>query len=187
MKKFIFFFLFSFSAVAASSQILYGVKGGFNAATFTGNDVSSPKFHPSFHIGGYINFLIKEKITLQPEVLFSGKGAGFTGGSYRFGYINIPVLLQYNDPSGFFIEAGPQAGILISAKQKFSGQAAFDVKDIVKSTDYSLVGGIGYKMVRGFGVAARYDFGFFNIANSGIIRNKTILLGILYTFGAGEE
>ena len=186
MKRAIFLSLFSIIIITGYSQILYGVKAGFNASTFTGNDVSNPKFHPSFHVGGFVNFLISEKITIQPEVLFSGKGAGFTGGSYRLGYVNVPVLVQYNDPSGFFAEVGPQAGLNVSAKSKVNGQST-DEGRLFKSADFSWVAGLGYKMVRGFGVGARYDFGFYNVANSGIIRNKTILISILYTFGKSKE
>ncbi|MCW3120193.1 MAG: PorT family protein, partial [Chitinophagaceae bacterium] len=150
MKHFIFFSLFFLFTIAGNSQVLYGVKGGLNLSTFTGNDVESPKFHPSFHIGGFVNFLISGKITLQPEVLFSGKGVRSDAGTYKLGYINVPVLAQYNDPSGFYAEAGPQAGLLLNSKLKSNGESR-DIKDWLKSADFAWVFGLGYKMAGGFG------------------------------------
>ena len=182
------YFLLSFvitTASAYSQSVIYGVKAGLNMTTFTGNDVESAKLQPSFHVGGFINFLITEKITVQPEVLYSGKGAKFDQGNYRLGYINVPVMAQYNDPSGFFAEAGPQVGLLLTAKRK-TGQT-LDIKNEMKSADFSWVVGLGYKTASGVGVGARYDFGYYDVANAGIIRNKAILISIMYTFGVAEE
>ncbi|MGC4034886.1 MAG: porin family protein [Chitinophagaceae bacterium] len=173
---------FSFLSVGYSQFVVFGVKGGLNLSTFTGNDFNKASFQPSFHIGGLANFLINENFMVQPEVMFSGKGAKADGNPYHLNYVNVPVLLQYKTPSGFFLEAGPQIGFLISAKLHSS-----DWKDNVKSTDYSWVAGLGYKSTMGLGVDVRYDFGFFNVANAGIIRNKTIQIGVFYTFGSGGE
>ncbi|MES1214731.1 MAG: porin family protein, partial [Bacteroidota bacterium] len=112
MKKIISFFLFAFVAIAAYSQPLFGVKGGLNMSTVTGNDIDNPKLHPSFHIGGFANFMIAEKIAIQPELLFSGKGSkSDLQGTYKLGYAQIPILVQYVDQSGFYAEVGPQAGL----------------------------------------------------------------------------
>ena len=173
------------TSTAYSQSVIYGVKAGFNMTTFTGNDVESAQLQPSFHVGGFVNFLITEKITVQPEVFYSGKGAKFDQGNYRLGYINVPVMAQYNDPSGFFAEAGPQAGLLLTAKRK-TGQTT-DIKNEIKSADFSWVVGLGYKTASGIGVGARYDFGYYNVANAGIIRNKAILISVMYTFGITEE
>ncbi|MES1220082.1 MAG: porin family protein, partial [Bacteroidota bacterium] len=162
-------------------------KGGLNMSTVTGNDIDNPKLHPSFHIGGFANFMIAEKIAIQPELLFSGKGSkSDLQGTYKLGYAQIPILVQYVDQSGFYAEVGPQAGLLMSAKLKNSGGSG-DVKSQFKSPDFSWVAGLGYKMANGFGIGARYDFGYYNVANSGIIRNKTIMISILYTFGSTAE
>ena len=173
------------SRIGYTQAVIYGVKAGLNMTTFTGNDVESAKLQPSFHVGGFANFLITDKITVQPEILYSGKGAKYDQGNYRLGYINVPVLAQYNDASGFFAEAGPQAGLLLTAKRK-TGQT-LDIKDDLKSADFSWVVGLGYKTASGVGIGARYDFGYYNIATAGIIRNKAILISIIYTFGVNEE
>ena len=185
MKQFIFLCLFIFITAAGYSQVLFGAKGGLNLATVTGNDLHNVSLHPSFHVGGFVNFLVTDKITVQPELLFSGKGVKSDEGTFNFGYIDIPVLAQYNS-QGFFVEAGPQVGFLVSAKQKVNGNNV-DFKGNMKSTDLSWLLGIGYKTLSGFGVGARYDFGFYNIANQGIIRNKAIMISLFYTFNAATD
>lgn len=178
LSSFIFF-----TVIGYSQFVVFGAKAGLNLSTFTGNAVAGTSLLPSFHVGGTANFLLNENFMVQPEVLYSGKGAKYDGGKFKFGYIEVPVLVQYKTASGFFIETGPQIGFLISAKLNSQ-----DWKDQVKSTDYSWVGGLGYKSTMGIGGSVRYDFGFFNVSNAGIIRNKTIMLSIFYTFGSsGEE
>jgi hypothetical protein len=183
MRKFILLSSFTFLVSAGYSQfVVFGAKAGLNLATFTGNAVTGTSLLPSFHVGGTANFLINENFMVQPEILYSGKGAKYDGGKLKFGYIEVPVLVQYKTASGFFIETGPQIGFLLNAKLNSQ-----DWKDNVKSTDYSWVGGLGYKSAIGLGGSVRYDFGFFNVSNAGIIRNKTIMIGLFYTFGSSSE
>ncbi len=92
------------------------------------------------------------------------------------------MLVQYKIPSGFFVEAGPQVAFLISAKAGSS-----DIKDAMKSTDNSWVGGLGYKSAMGLGVSARYDFGYFNVSKAGTIKNKVIMVSVFYSFGSTTE
>src|SRR5690349_20453338 len=114
MRKFLIASTLAFLSVTGYSQfVIFGVKGGLNLASFTANYYQSPKITPSFHVGGLANFILTDHFMLQPEVFYSGKGGKFTGGKMNLGYVNIPVLAQYKTTSGFFVEAGPQAGLLI--------------------------------------------------------------------------
>lgn len=188
MRKFMMGSVLFLLSVAGYSQfVVFGAKAGLNLATVTGNDYNDAAFHPSFHVGATANFLVNENFTVQPEVLYSGKGVkDGSFGTVNLGYINVPVLLQYKTPSGFFLETGPQIGFLISAKRKNNGANA-DIKNELKSTDYAWVGGLGYKSTMGIGASARFDYGFANIANAGIVRNKTILISIFYVFGSVSQ
>lgn len=184
MKKIIFVCSFLFLTVIGYSQfVIFGAKAGLNLATVTGNAVVTPGITPSFHVGGLANFFLTDNFTVQPEIFYSGKGSKSSGqGTFKFGYINVPVLVQYKTVSGFYLETGPQIGFLLSAKLDKS-----DWKGNMKSTDYSWVGGLGYKSAMGIGAGARYDFGFFNVANAGIVRNKAIMISLFYTFGSNTE
>lgn len=187
MRKVIIASLLIFLTVTGYSQnVVFGAKAGVNLSTTTGNDIFNTKFLPSFHVGGLANFSVNENIKVQPEIIYSGKGVKDDAGNYKFNYVNIPVLVQYQSASGFFIETGPQVGFLVSAKRKTSS-GNLDFKTSVKSSDYSWIGGVGYKSSLGVGAGARFDFGFFNIAKQGIIRNKTIMISLFYSFGATNE
>jgi len=184
MRKFIMLSsLFLFSMEGYSQFVIFGAKAGVNFANVTGNAVENASMHPSFHVGGLANFFLNDNFMIQPEVLYSGKGAKSSiQGTFKFGYIDVPVLVQYKTPSGFFVEAGPQVGFLISAKVNST-----DWKENMKSTDFSWVGGLGYKSAMGIGASARYDFGYINVSNSGTIKNKTIMVSVFYTFGSNSQ
>jgi len=76
--------------------------------------------------------------------LFSTQGTtieGYDGDSnnnVKLNYLNIPVLAKYYITDAFSVEAGPQIGLLLSAKSR--GE---DIGDLYKSSDFGLnLGGI---------------------------------------------
>ena len=176
----------------AGAQIQFGAKAGLNLANIhvsPSEPGTSFKFTPNVNAGGLAYIPLFNKFGLQPEVVYSGQGAkvesGTESGNYNIGYINVPVLLKYKDPSGFFAEIGPQIGFLLSAKAKSSG-VSVDVKDSFKSTDVSGVFGIGYLTSLNIGVDARYNLGLANITKSGdetSAKNGVIQVGVFYMFG----
>jgi len=178
----------------AGAQIQFGAKAGLNLANIhvsPSEPGTSFKFNANVNAGGLAYIPLFNKLGLQPEVVYSGQGAkvesGNESGKYNIGYINVPVLLKYKDPSGFFAEIGPQIGFLVNAKIKSSG-VSMDAKDVFKSTDVAGVFGIGYLSSLNIGVDARYNLGLTNIAKSGeetetSAKNGVIQVGVFYMFG----
>jgi hypothetical protein len=100
---------------------------------------------------------------------------------YNLTYVQVPILVKFMIPTEGNIKpnlfAGPAIGFLLSAKNKtkVTGTAEgvsatidtdVDIKDYVKSTDFSLVFGAGAGFVMGNGmitVDARYDLGLSSI------------------------
>ena len=182
----------------ASAQIQFGVKAGLNLAgtSVTKQDGVSYSFKPDFHGGVLVSLPLFSNFSLQPEAMYSRQGSkikttdGTTtdNGKLNFGYINVPILFKYNDPSGFFAEIGPQAGFLLSANVKDNGTGqSQDLKSNLKSFDFSGVLGIGYLSSLNIGIDARYNLGFLNMVKSspgsGSIKNGVIQIGIFYLFG----
>jgi hypothetical protein len=94
------------------------------------------------------------------------------------------VLAQYMFDNGFRIEAGPQIGFLMSAKNK-AGDITENVKDNLKSTNFSIPVGVGYLTSSGLGFDARYNFGLSNINNTSSptkIHSNVFQFGIFYQF-----
>lgn len=196
MKKFYLLLLTVFSLAAADAQVQFGVKAGANFSTFTG-DASGAKMKVGFHGGALVALPLFSEFSLQPEVMFSGQGAKFSGSgltaTWSANYINVPVLFKYNNPTGFFAETGPQLGFLMSAKGKVSGQSDVDLKDQLNSTDFSWAIGVGYLIkTANIGIDARYNIGLSNIAKDngggGSTKNSVFQVGVFYLFGgAGDK
>ncbi|KUJ61824.1 hypothetical protein AR687_11450 [Flavobacteriaceae bacterium CRH] len=143
----------------------FGVKAGLNLTTFAGGNYYDANSLVGFHVGGFAEIKIIEKLAIQPEVLFSTQGAKFDGGfdgdwDTKLNYINIPVLAKFFITKQFTVEAGPQIGFLVSAKE--DGQ---DAKDFYKSTDFGFNFGAGYNFTDNLSVGLRYTVGLSNIGD----------------------
>lgn len=122
------------NAIAQDTKIY--AKAGFNLANVsTSNNGSYDNANalPSFHAGFMADFPLGKLLSVQPGLLFTGKGAKLeTGNSsdaiyYKNSvnpyYIELPVNLLVNIPlvdgeSKFFIGAGPYAAVGIAGKYK---------------------------------------------------------------------
>jgi len=172
--------------LANAQEIKYGVKAGLNLSTLTG-DVAyyDVKSKAGFHVGGFVEFKITDKFSVQPELLYSAQGAKLRYSSVdefsstidkqniKLGYLNIPVMAKYYVIKGLSIEAGPQVGFLLSAKNEFnyssyiteqySSTGEEDIKDDLKSIDFGFNFGAGYEFTENIFVQARYNLGLTSV------------------------
>ncbi len=190
------------NAVTKSLQI--GAKAGVNLSTLTG-DISGIKGRTSFHLGGVAEFPISEKLSIQPELLFSSQGAKYSDeGSLILNYLQVPVMGKYYVMDELSLELGPQFGYLLSAKLKYDSDEngndpgpnteggrsqsveTEDVKSDVKSIDVGLLFGLGYKLDSGINFGMRYNLGLVNANNiegsSGKIKNSVFQISVGYFF-----
>ncbi|SKA40882.1 Outer membrane protein beta-barrel domain-containing protein [Chitinophaga eiseniae] len=193
MKKLILSGILAIGTVLAvkAQSVKFGVKGGLNLAKITNE--SSSKTRASFYAGGLANIALDQHWAIQPELLYSGQGtkmkSSYLGGlitaesTLKTDYINIPVMVQYSIVPAFYLEAGPQLGILAGAKLK-GGNVSVDVKDQMKSIDFGIGVGFGYKFDMGLGVSGRYNFGLTNLNESDKQTNKNSVaqIGLFYMF-----
>ncbi|NNK17678.1 MAG: PorT family protein [Maribacter sp.] len=164
MKKLLFFtaiVLFGFTYVSAQ-EIDFGAKAGVNFATITGDDLDSFSSRTAFHLGFVAEIGITETFSFQPELLYSAQGADYSEdgfeGSVKVDYLNLPLMAKFYVAEGFSLEAGPQVGFLLSAKDAYDG-GEDDWSDITKGIDFGLNFGIGYKLQSGLNFGARYNLG----------------------------
>lgn len=139
MKKVFFAALAVFAFGVAQAQkskpsvkdVRFGLKGGLNISTLSGDiDNADPKI--GAHIGGLVEIKLTNRFSIQPEILLSLQGAkseyseSFPDYFYReesklnLTYLNFPVMAKFYVLPNFAVEAGPQLGILVSAKNDFS-------------------------------------------------------------------
>jgi hypothetical protein len=176
---------------SAYSQVTIGAKTGLNIANVSGDGSEELNRRVSMHIGGYFNFAFSERLSLQPELLYSAVGfSGTESGTNITGkldYISVPVTLSYSFGE-FSIHAGPQFGMLTSAKWEIENREV-DVKHFYKGTDIGFALGVGLNLGK-FDGTARYVAGFSNIwdASEDIsLRNNLIQLSLGYKIFSTEN
>lgn len=167
-----------------AQEIKLGAKGGINIANITGNNTSSLEPVAAFNFGLMAEIPISQKFSFQPEIMFSGQGYSFEGSDgnlVALNYLNVPLMAKYYVIKGLSIEAGPQIGYLLSAKNEST-----DVKDSFKKVDFGANLGVGYKLENGLNFGARYNFGLSDINDvsndSSKFRNSVLQLSIGYFF-----
>ena len=180
MKKVLFTLIVSFFSVTLFAQS-FGVRAGINIANV---NIKSQGFSikPSTNIGlnagVFANFKLAVNVSLQPELAYSGMGykvdLSGVSGTENTSYITLPLLVKFKVPeTGLGIYAGPQYGLLISAKDKSDGQTQ-DAKDNYKSSDVAAVFGAEYALDFGLFFSARYQAGLSNVAKTDQGDNTTV-------------
>ncbi|MBW8362308.1 MAG: PorT family protein [Kaistella sp.] len=211
MKK-----LFLGAAIAMSSLTFaqtYGVKAGMNVASISEGDGLEQSSKIGLNAGVFANFPIAASFSIQPELMYNQLGAktdysnttlGVTNtytSTQSLDYITLPVMFQYNLTPAFYMEAGPEFGLLMAAKEKGDATATSgttvvsttfdrDNKDTFNSFNAGIGIGAGYYFTPNIGLTARYTAGLTKLgkdeANSGNIydesKNNVFQVGLAYKF-----
>lgn len=191
MKK-LFLPVLVFSVVALSSaqeSNSFGIKGGVNFSNLYTEDVDDRNILFGFNAGLVAVLPFSDFLAVQPEILFSGKGAelkynnAFVEGKakFRLNYIEVPVLLRVNLTNNFSIQVGPYIAYLIDANIKnetnnelFDSEVNLDTDDFTKF-DFGLSGGAEFEFSP-VSIGVRYNYGLANVGKERSIDGNT------YTF-----
>lgn len=174
------FSLLLFVGAATAQNFNIGIKGGLNAYTITDGNVFDSDLKTGWHLGLIGHAHLAEQIALQPELVFSTQGTKNTS----LNYVNIPLIFQYMYDNGFRLQAGPQLGILVSAKSKINSLEV-NVKDDYESIDLGISVGMSYvNPATDFGVDIRYNHGLTSINKNDVsnVYNRGFQLGVFYLF-----
>ncbi len=148
----------------AAADVRFGIKGGVNVANVNGNvsdQLSDWKSTVGLCAGIFLELNLARVLTIQPEVLYTVKGAEAGMGKLRFDYIEIPVLLKLRIPVGSFhpfVFAGPAFGYNLKAVLD-----GIKIKDMPRA-DYGAVLGGGLQMGRAIHIDVRYTMGLRKLA-----------------------
>lgn len=190
MKRIFLLLAFAGTFAAAKAQSTFGVKAGLNVANIGGQDVDNNKARIAFHGGVYGNFGLADKLSIQPELVYSSQGVIFDyvgeDSKTRLNYLNIPVMFQYQIVEGFYAQAGPQFGFLMSAKNKY-GKVTTDIKNDRKKFDFGIGVGAGYKFPKTpLGIDARYNIGLSKLDENNDLKryNRVFQIGLFYQLGS---
>lgn len=179
--------LFTISAIAQKPS--YGIKFGVNNAKWGIGEPTATfqnKFRVGLVSGVNVDLPVSGQVTLQSELLYSMFGSTFSKNSqyakYKVNYLLLPVMAKYNLDNGLSLMAGPQFGLLTSAKSEIDGEKN-DFKDAMKKTDLFFVIGADYKMHNGMVLGFRYQHGLTNTetdADVNFIKNRAFSLTATY-------
>lgn len=186
MKKIILAIAILITLSGNAQKINFGIKAGLNMSMLTGSKDQIMSSTNGFFAGALLEFKILEKIALQPELLFSQQGAKFesknltSSTTMKTDYLIVPIMVKYYLKRGLFLEAGPQAGFLISAKQDVENRitntsTSENIKDDTKVFDMSANVGIGYDIFDKVVTQIRYCIG---ITNTSTLENTDIKNGV---------
>jgi hypothetical protein len=164
-----------------AQEIKFGAKGGLNFASISGDNTNGIDVVTSFNFGVVSEISISDKFSFQPELMYSGQGYSFKENTIALSYLNIPLIGKYYLTKGLSVEAGPQIGFLLSAKNEKT-----DVKDSFNTFDFGVNFGLGYKLDNGLNFGVRYNLGLTDINNlddsSSKYKNGVFQLSVGYFF-----
>ena len=184
MKKLIILMILLLAISVSAQEPLTGLTGkgikvGIGMANLTGDDVEGLDMKMGINGGAFITYNFSPMFAIQPELLFTMKGAkesieGMDDDfKYKFNYLSMPILLKVCIPTESNIKpsllVGPEVSMLMSAKASL-GDESMDMKDALKDIDFGLAfgGGIDVQMeTMKLTFDARYTLGLSSIDDSG--------------------
>ena len=189
MKRITLLTMFVVASLMGNAQgFSFGPKVGANITGMSGLQFKKG-FEFGYHIGGFAEVMLSEKIGIQPEVLWSQTSLTTSSSlsdlystslpeltKINLNYISIPLLLNIRPTKFITFQVGPQFGILQDKKNS----VATNVQSAFKSGDFSMLAGVQLKVLA-FRIYGRYAIGLTDIneiPNQDAWKSRTLQLGI---------
>ena len=185
---------FAFAQKENEPGIAFGIKAGATFSKFSLSNNSETHYTASsvtsFYVGGTVNIPLFSILSIQPGLLFVGKGSNTqlpfappASEDTKFSpfYLEIPVNLMTQfelGPGTFFMGGGPYFSFGVGGKIKktfvdqsgasqiekdASIQFGSEASNDLKKTDFGLNALLGYQLSNGVNIHGGYSFGLANI------------------------
>lgn len=188
------FLIFTINAIKAQNKVNFGVKGGINFTNMTTQNSGDKSGKTGIHIGLLAEFQLNDKVSIQPEILYSTQGAKtlifvllyptsdvFQSNiaNYKFNYIQIPVLAKIYLIKNLSLEIGPSFNFIVKNELVTN---TFVITDVGNHFEFGGVLGASYKINKTIFLNSRYLRGFSNALNkensSGDSKNFGFQIGV---------
>lgn len=174
--------MFGITNLINAQNVDIGFKTGLNISNFTGGDVGRNNLF-DFHIGGLAEFKITEKISLQPELLYSRQGSEAENSvKIKVDYLAIPLMAKYYVTEKFSLEAGPQLSFLVNDKAEFNDSSIPDADVDASSFDFGLNIGFAYNINSNLFAQIRYNYSITTVVENPDIKNSVFQISMGYKF-----
>lgn len=198
-----------------SGKVEFGLDGGVNFSDQSGRGGSGS--FTSFNLGFYFDIKTRNPAWMihTGVIVKSNMGAGnlpvyslgqpdldntFAGGTVErnLNYFHVPVLMKYSFPNHFYVEAGPQLGLIYGAHDVFTNtvlgnQTTYerDIRDAFHPLDAGIIAGLGYRLMGGNGmnVGVRYYYGLVDVViddASADVLNRSLYVTVGIPIGVGK-
>jgi len=158
MKKLFTALLLSAATLPVFSQqkgnFEFGLNAGLNLSTVTSGSETNKDYRTGLLAGVYGDYFFSEEWSIKAKVSYDQKG--WNNGylefedysiqtNYQLDYLTVPVMANWHfgHTKNWYINLGPYAGFLLSAKESTMG---LDLKPIARTVDIGLALGIGVKI-----------------------------------------
>ena len=156
--------------VSFAQNISFGVKGGLNivnAKTSIPVVESGKTSRNLLHGGVIMDIGISEHFSVQPQLLYNGKGVKFDAGAHdhiiTLHSVDLPIYAVYKITKGIYVGGGPNFGVNVKGKNVATG-ALNETKDYkfnkdpfeFKRFDFGLNAVVGYQHTSGLFISANY-------------------------------
>lgn len=168
----------------AQSPINFGLRAGLNFANFNDLEGDKPDSRTGIMVGGYLNFKVPmSPVSIQPEVLYTQKGAEEGGATIELDYLEIPVLAKFSfapGPATPHVYVGPYVGFVLNSEIS-GGGGSVEIDNA--QTDFGGIVGAGLDINLGvteLNAGARYGFGLSDAFDGGQGKNGvfSIVVGV---------
>ena len=156
-------------ASASAAGVHWGPRGGVNASAFAGDlgDLVRPDLRYFPNVGLALQVDLARNVSFRTEATYSVKGGGSSsegtdpGGNptgttkdtWRFAYIEFPLLVRTRMPLGTlaspYLEVGPSVAVALDGKFQSTGFPDLDLSDRMETVDMSFGGGFGIEIPAG--------------------------------------
>lgn len=161
MKKLLLSAFLSLGFIASSNaqekgDVEFGVNIGYNSSTVVvSNSIFQPDSGSGLNAGLAADYFFSDRWSIKGKLIFDQKGwdndvfEDANGNPYytnvNLNYLTIPVMANWHfgGKRNWYLNFGPYAGFLISAKETTRG---VDIKEALNTTDFGLALGIGVKI-----------------------------------------
>ena len=178
--------IITFNSIAYSQGFHMGIKFGSDIQKITGASFTK-NFAFGYHLGGFAEIKLNKKYSIQPEIYYSAvnfdTATGFSTvynsvglSKLKFGYFNMPILLNMKPSKGLSIQVGPRFSILTDKNLAIKSNA----KSALNSGDFAMIAGFQLNLTK-IKVYGRYEIGLSNlndITSDSKWKTQTIHLGI---------
>ena len=182
---------------SAQESWSFGVKGGVNFSTVTGDYFSDPNSRTAFNLGVLAEIPVADRISIQPEVLYSAQGYDVASIDednafdtddnieYQLDYIQVPLLAKIYVLDGLSVQAGPSFNFNVNEEIDYTpteNGGDIELEDQVNDFEFGGAAGLEYKFNNGFFIQGRYNYGFTEISEGSDAHNSVWQAGVGYQF-----